>query len=337
MFDPRPDVRRFAAEIGRVELQTSDDLFFDPYRINRRTGSFILIDPDDNTTVGAGMIRDAARGFAQATLQPRVIEAFRNEVDAPELGADDVLVRVHMTAICGTDACTVRYCCSIWSSRSSTNSSPPPGSPGIEERQLPQAFGQIVEVEFDVGEGIPGGREAHFGAAGFGFPHHGQWRVRHAVMIRLLPHFAVTAHCQLEHFRQRVDHRYAHAMQAAGHLVGVVVEFAAGVQHRHDHFRRRDTFFVNFSRDTAAVIGYGYRFVRMDSDLNLGAVASERFIDGIVYQLKHHVMKTGAVIGIANVHSRALTHRIQPLQDLDAGGIVTVTMLFAHTYSAGIT
>ncbi|KPP88241.1 acyl-CoA dehydrogenase [Erythrobacter sp. HL-111] len=31
------------------------------------------------------MIRDAARGFAQGTLQPRVIEAFRNEVEAPEL------------------------------------------------------------------------------------------------------------------------------------------------------------------------------------------------------------------------------------------------------------
>jgi glutaryl-CoA dehydrogenase len=31
------------------------------------------------------MIRDAARGFAQTTLQPRVIEAFRDEVDAPEL------------------------------------------------------------------------------------------------------------------------------------------------------------------------------------------------------------------------------------------------------------
>jgi glutaryl-CoA dehydrogenase len=31
------------------------------------------------------MIRDAARGFAQGTLQPRVIAAFRDEVDAPEL------------------------------------------------------------------------------------------------------------------------------------------------------------------------------------------------------------------------------------------------------------
>ena len=31
------------------------------------------------------MIRDAARGFAQGELQPRVIEAFRKETDAPEL------------------------------------------------------------------------------------------------------------------------------------------------------------------------------------------------------------------------------------------------------------
>jgi len=31
------------------------------------------------------MIRDAARGFAQATLQPRVIEAYRDELNAPEL------------------------------------------------------------------------------------------------------------------------------------------------------------------------------------------------------------------------------------------------------------
>ncbi|MEE4317807.1 MAG: acyl-CoA dehydrogenase family protein, partial [Erythrobacter sp.] len=31
------------------------------------------------------MIRDAAHGFAQGELQPRVIDAFREEMDAPEL------------------------------------------------------------------------------------------------------------------------------------------------------------------------------------------------------------------------------------------------------------
>jgi bifunctional enzyme CysN/CysC len=44
-------------EIGRVKLQTSLPLFFDPYQINQKTGSFIVIDPASNVTVGAGMIR----------------------------------------------------------------------------------------------------------------------------------------------------------------------------------------------------------------------------------------------------------------------------------------
>ena len=43
-------------EIGRVQLQTFQPIAFDSYRKNRSTGSFILVDPNDNGTVGAGMI-----------------------------------------------------------------------------------------------------------------------------------------------------------------------------------------------------------------------------------------------------------------------------------------
>jgi len=43
-------------EIGRVQLRTTQPLFFDEYRRNRTTGSFILIDEAANTTVAAGMI-----------------------------------------------------------------------------------------------------------------------------------------------------------------------------------------------------------------------------------------------------------------------------------------
>ena len=42
---------------------------------------------EDQLTDEERMIRDAAHGFAQGTLQPRVIEAFRDEIDAPELFA----------------------------------------------------------------------------------------------------------------------------------------------------------------------------------------------------------------------------------------------------------
>jgi bifunctional enzyme CysN/CysC len=47
-------------EIGRVTIRTTEPLFFDEYRKNRQTGSFILIDEATNNTVGAGIIGGAA-------------------------------------------------------------------------------------------------------------------------------------------------------------------------------------------------------------------------------------------------------------------------------------
>jgi bifunctional enzyme CysN/CysC len=43
-------------DIGRVAIHTTSPLFFDEYRLNRNTGSFILVDPATDLTVGAGMI-----------------------------------------------------------------------------------------------------------------------------------------------------------------------------------------------------------------------------------------------------------------------------------------
>ena len=43
-------------DIGRISLRTAMPLFYDSYRRNRQTGSFILIDPGTNETVAAGMI-----------------------------------------------------------------------------------------------------------------------------------------------------------------------------------------------------------------------------------------------------------------------------------------
>jgi len=43
-------------DIGRITLRTSAPLIYDTYKRNRTTGSFILIDPNTNETVAAGMI-----------------------------------------------------------------------------------------------------------------------------------------------------------------------------------------------------------------------------------------------------------------------------------------
>jgi bifunctional enzyme CysN/CysC len=55
-------------EIGRVEISTSRPLFFDSYRVNIATGSFVLVDPHSNVTVAAGMIRGEVRRIENLEL-----------------------------------------------------------------------------------------------------------------------------------------------------------------------------------------------------------------------------------------------------------------------------
>lgn len=56
-------------EIGRVRLTTTQPLFFDSYQTNRATGNFVLIDPNTNNTVAAGMIRRADRDLADMVVE----------------------------------------------------------------------------------------------------------------------------------------------------------------------------------------------------------------------------------------------------------------------------
>ncbi|MFD8194168.1 sulfate adenylyltransferase subunit 1 [Streptomyces wuyuanensis] len=56
-----------ANDIGRVRVRTAEPLALDAYADSRRTGSFLLIDPADGTTLAAGM---AGEAFAAAEATP---------------------------------------------------------------------------------------------------------------------------------------------------------------------------------------------------------------------------------------------------------------------------
>ncbi|MCB0933509.1 MAG: adenylyl-sulfate kinase [Mycobacterium sp.] len=60
-------------ELGRISLRTQVPLLLDEYARNAATGSFILIDPETNGTVAAGMVRDTApvssRGASPNTVR----------------------------------------------------------------------------------------------------------------------------------------------------------------------------------------------------------------------------------------------------------------------------
>ncbi|MFF1376284.1 sulfate adenylyltransferase subunit 1 [Streptomyces sp. NPDC058308] len=58
-----------ANDIGRVKVRTAEPLALDAYADSRRTGSFLLIDPADGTTLAAGMAGDAFAEAAEAVAE----------------------------------------------------------------------------------------------------------------------------------------------------------------------------------------------------------------------------------------------------------------------------
>ena len=55
-------------------------------------------------------------------------------------------------------------------------------------------------------------------------------------------------------------------------------------------------------------------------------MAGERLVDAVVDDLVDHVVQAGAVVGVADIHARALAHRIEALEDLDRFGAVLVAL-----------
>ena len=65
-LEPEPAEQVEMNDIAAVTVETSSPLFFDSYRQNRTTGSFIIIDPLTNATLGAGMIQGPVGASADA-------------------------------------------------------------------------------------------------------------------------------------------------------------------------------------------------------------------------------------------------------------------------------
>jgi bifunctional enzyme CysN/CysC len=69
-LDPGPAAELKLNDIAEVEIETHQPIFFDPYRKNRATGSFILIDMISNRTVAAGMILERVGRASRPVKQP---------------------------------------------------------------------------------------------------------------------------------------------------------------------------------------------------------------------------------------------------------------------------
>ena len=198
------------------------------------------------------------------------------------------------------------------------------GDAGIEEGELAQPVLQRGEVELRHGEGFLRRQERHLGAAlVLGVADHGERSDRVAVVELHEMRLAVAPDGELEPGRQRVDHRNADAVQAAGNLVGVLVEFSAGVQLGHDDLGGGNALaLVDVDRDAAAVVAHGAGTVGIERDHDVLGKAGQRLVDGVVDDLVDHVVQAGTVVGVADIHARPLAHGIEPLEHFDRFGVV---------------
>ena len=98
---------------------------------------------------------------------------------------------------------------------------------GIEKGQLPQSMLEGRKIEFGLGEDLTGRHEGNLGA---GPAERRSGRRERSLRLSIgephTPFLTVPANREIQPFRQGVDHTDTDAVQTAGNLVGVLVEFS---------------------------------------------------------------------------------------------------------------
>ena len=203
---------------------------------------------------------------------------------------------------------------------------------GIQECEFAQAMLQRSVIIVRHGEGFRACKEGHFRAgAAFIFANDRKRRIGNAMRKADFVQLAVAADSELKPDGERIDHRHAHAMQAARDLIGILVEFAARMQLGHDDFGGRNAFGrMDVGRNAASVIRHRHGAIGVQRHRHQIGMTGKRLVDGVVDDFIDHVVQAGTVIGIADIHAGPFAHGIKALEDLDRiGSIFRVRADFA--------
>ena len=90
----------------------------------------------------------------------------------------------------------------------------------------------------------------------------------------------------------------------------------------HDDLGSANALFVHADRNAAAVVDDRDRTFRVNRDGHPVAVARQVLVDSVVDHLPNEVVKAGAIVRIADVHTRALANRLEPFEHLNGALIV---------------
>ena len=188
----------------------------------------------------------------------------------------------------------------------------------VEERQLAQPLGQDLVLEFARGqEDLRVGLEGDLGAGLLGVADHRHLLDRLALRKAHLVDLAAAPHLGLEPFGDGVDAFCADAVQPAGHLVGALAELSAGMEVGQDELQRGNLVDrVRVDGNAAAVVLDRAGAVQVDGDLDRRGEARQGLVDRVVDDLEDAVVQP-PLVGVADVHVRALAHPLETLEFLD--------------------
>jgi hypothetical protein len=193
----------------------------------------------------------------------------------------------------------------------------------VQKRELAQALREDIETEGGGFEDLVVGLEGDLRASALGRPRLIEIASGRSALVTLLVGEPVAPDLEIERFRQGVDDRDANAMQAARHLVAVVIELASRVENRQDDLGGGLTAGMTIHRDATAIVDNGDGAIDVNSDVDLIAKASKGLVNGVIDDLVHQVVQAAGAGG-ADVHRRPLLHSLEPLKDLDLVGRVVV-------------
>ena len=181
--------------------------------------------------------------------------------------------------------------------------------PRIQKRQFLQAAGEHVPGKLGLREDLRIGLEGRLrtGAGCRAHLPHGARRL--AALVFLLPDMPFAGDLDLAPFGKKVDHGDAHAVEAAGGLVGTLLELAAELQHRHHPLERGDVAVHLFGelrmpvgRDAATVVLDGHTAIDVDRDADVLRKACHAFVDRVVHHFVNEMMQTAGGV-VADVHA----------------------------------
>ena len=145
---------------------------------------------------------------------------------------------------------------------------------------------------------------------------------RIAPFVGLGPDAIVPLDLEVQPLGKRVDNGHADAVQTSGHLIGLLVELAAGMENGQDDLGRRPVLLlVPPDRDAAAIVDDRDGVVDVYLDVDLGAVSGQGLVDAVVDNFVDQMVQALGAYA-ADIHGRPLANGLESLQYFDTVGCV---------------